>query len=795
MRRFRQKAPLPERLPPEIQAIEDAPEQLLQLLYLRGFDTPQKILNYLHPDASQLYDPFLMKDMEKAVELIREAVRDQLPITIFGDYDVDGVSATAILLTYLRKQRACVDYYIPDRHGEGYGLNLNAVHRIAEHSKLLITVDCGIACVEEVRAARELGMRVIVTDHHQIGPKIPECEAVLNPLLGNYPFRRLCGAGVAFKLVQALGGTEAIEGLWELAALATVADIVPLVDENRILVVEGLKRIETTKRPGLLALMQVVGIEGKLTSSDIAFRLAPRINAGGRLALAGRSVEMLTTRNEETARTIAEELNTHNEKRKELEMDIFRQADERIPREIDFRKDRAIVICGKDWETGVLGLVASRLVEKYHWPSIVLSSDGEKCVGSARSIPGVNIFEALSQCADLFVRFGGHSQAAGLTILESDMPKLKRKLSDAIRAISTFDDFIPTAEYDLEINPDVLTEEFAEAFSVMQPTGYDNILPEFYMSGVRPVDASGVGKDNAHLRLRLAGESTSVSAIGFRMGDWAAKIPEKVDVTFGLTINEWQGRREVQCELHKIGATFPQVAFQNICRKQEITILHDLLEKMKWQRHGQMDVKPQLFDLVWMKLNPEMRKEPQGYVLVLHTGTAMTQKSNVAPIALLLQGLSINYALRAPEDIQCFNSLVIAPDYDAFPYEPDHIVLLDGIFLPDEVAGIKKRFPNTQVTVVSGLRPSREEFCRKVLLEDKALGEFYRALRRMSGIQMTLSVLAKESGITTEQALCSLMIFEELGLLSFQLEPFSYSLLSKSGKTSLENSRLRAALQ
>ena len=258
------------------------PEQLLSLLLDRGVDTPQKIDKYLHPKKEDLHDPMLMQDMDKAVAVIRDAVRKGEEIVVFGDYDVDGVTATAILLTYLRKQGAKVGYYIPDRHGEGYGLNIAAVEQIASHAKLLITVDCGITCPAEVARAIELGMRVIVTDHHHLGPQLPQCSAVLNPLLGGYPFRRLCGAGVAFKLVQALGGMEAIEPLWELAALATIADIVPLLDENRVIVSFGLKAMAQSQRPGLIALMESSGVEPKnVSASDVAFRMAPRINAAG----------------------------------------------------------------------------------------------------------------------------------------------------------------------------------------------------------------------------------------------------------------------------------------------------------------------------------------------------------------------------------------------------------------------------------------------------------------------------------------------------------------------------------
>ncbi|MDO5378180.1 MAG: DHH family phosphoesterase [Clostridia bacterium] len=325
-----------EEIAPQLLSLS-VPRRLLELILDRGIDTPEKIERYLHPSKDDLYDPMLMQDMDKAVAVIGDAIAKGEEIVVFGDYDVDGVTATAILLTYLRKQGANVSFYIPDRHGEGYGLNIAAVEQLARHAKLLITVDCGITCVSEVARARELGMRVIVTDHHQLGPELPQCEAVLNPLMGQYPFRRLCGAGVAFKIVQALGGMEAVEPLWELAALATIADIVPLLDENRVIVTFGLRAMAKTQRPGLIALMESAGVDPKnVSSSDVAFRMAPRINAGGRLALASRGVELLTTRRLDTAREIAAELDQDNTKRRELEMDIFKQADAMVLEQIDF---------------------------------------------------------------------------------------------------------------------------------------------------------------------------------------------------------------------------------------------------------------------------------------------------------------------------------------------------------------------------------------------------------------------------------------------------------------------------
>ena len=580
MLRFIPKQKEPAQIPPELAALP-VPRRLLELLVERGIDTPQRIEEYLHPDRALLHDPMRMQDMDKAVAVIRDSVARGDEIIIFGDYDVDGVTATAILLTYLRKQGAKAGFYIPDRHGEGYGLNMAAIDKIAAHAKLLITVDCGITCPDEVAHARELGMRVIVTDHHQLGPRLPDCEAVLNPLMGDYPFRRLCGAGVAFKLVQALGGEEAIESLWELAALATIADIVPLMGENRVIVANGLRAMAQTKRPGLIALMESAGVDPKnVSSSDVAYRMAPRINAGGRLALASRGVELLTTRRIDTAREIAQELDQDNTKRRELELAIFGEADRKVQREIDFMTERAIVVSGEGWNPGVIGLAASRLVEKYKWPTILLSQDGDVCVGSARSIPGVNIHDAMATCRDLFVRFGGHAQAAGLTIETKNVPEFRRRLSEAIAQQAEPEAFIPTEEFDLELELSEMTEELIDAFSAMQPTGFGNPAPVFCVRGVNTTDVRQIGKEGAHLRMRLSQGSEMRSAIGFRMGDRARSMPEVIEAVMTLSINVWQDRRSVQCELRQFQAFLPAKAFLSECQRREDEVERGLLSAL-----------------------------------------------------------------------------------------------------------------------------------------------------------------------------------------------------------------------
>ena len=732
----------------------------------------------------------LMQDMDKAVNVIRDAIEKHEEITVFGDYDVDGVTATAILLTYLRKQGAQVGFYIPDRHGEGYGLNIAAIEQIATHSKLLITVDCGITCAAEVARAKELGMRVIVTDHHQLGPQIPECEAVLNPLLGHYPFRGLCGAGVAFKLVQAMGGTEAIEPLWELAALATIADIVPLMDENRVIVYYGLAAMAATQRPGLIALMESAGVDlQKVSSSDVAFRMAPRINAGGRLALASRGVQLLTTRRMDTAREIAEELNQDNIRRRELEIEIFQQADEMTRQQIDFMNERAIVVCGEGWNPGVIGLAASRLVEKYKWPTILLSRDGDICVGSARSIPGVNIHEAMSTCRDLFIRFGGHAQAAGLTIEAKNVPEFKRRLSEAIREQAAPEAFIPTEEYDLELELSEMTEAFVDAFSAMQPTGFGNPAPVFCVRGVHTTDVRTIGKDGAHLRMRLAQGSDMRSAIGFRMGDRAANLPEVIEAIITLSINVWQDKRSVQCELRQMQAYMPGKAFIAECQRQSEKISNAMLSTLCLPDQKAENIERMTLEQAKTVLASEFEKGYQGILIGVHTLAAL----KLLNVHLAVMHAQLDYVLEKTEDIRGFNTLVMVPDWANIAFSPRLIVAMDGMLSDGERVLVKEKFPKARVIEVTDMRTQSSSAACRLLPDDSSLRQLYKALRQREKTDCTMNVLSAATGLEEDMIRCGMRIMQQLGLIEYTLYPLSFKVLP-SGKVSLEDSSLRAKL-
>ena len=525
------------------------PDWMSALLYARGIATEEEAQRFLHPSLSDLYDPFLLPGMEKTVELLRGAVARGDTILVYGDYDADGVCAASILMEVLHEEGASLAYRIPSRHTEGYGLNADAVREIAGKAKVLITVDCGVSNVEEVALAKELGLTVIVTDHHQPPEVLPEADVVMDPLLGDYPFPYLCGAGVALKICQALQGMAGVEKRLDLAALATVADIVPLRDENRVIVSEGLRRIRNTSRPGLKALISAAGLDASVTADDIAFRLAPRLNAAGRLGDAKLGVHLLLTPDSAKAEHIAGLLEHANRTRQSLEREMTASAATQLSLEA-LADAHVIVVSGEDWNPGLIGLTAGRLCERFHLPAVALSVHGDTAVGSCRSIPGVNIYRMLSACADLLEHFGGHEQAAGLTVKTDRIPLLRERLEQAVASAAPEECFLPSAEYDLAVPFRTWTPETLRMLSVLEPTGCGNPPPLFLLHGAEVQSLRRVGRDGSHLKLSVLDEDLSVvDGIAFGAGETAEESPLKLDLLYRPILNDFRGRTAIEAQV------------------------------------------------------------------------------------------------------------------------------------------------------------------------------------------------------------------------------------------------------
>ena len=634
------------------------PPALHRLLMARGIDSVEAAQAFLSPGVDSLHDPLRLNDMGAAVSRIRAAMAAGEVICVYGDYDVDGVCASAILSGWLKAQGADARVYLPSRHSEGYGLNEGAVRRIAGWADLMVTVDCGVTSVELVALAKALGLSVIVTDHHepardgQGALRLPDCP-VVNPLLNGYPFPSLCGAGVAWKLVWALAGEGAAMPWVDVAALATVADVVPLTGENRAIVRMGLDAINAGPRLGIAALIESAGLAGKrVTSTTIAFQLAPRLNAGGRLGSATRSLELVTAGNAAEARALAEALEAENTERKAVEQAILRDAEAQL-KGFDFIGHRAIILAGGDWNPGVIGLAASRLVEKYHTPVILLAGRGDRLTGSCRSIEGVDIHAALVGCADCLEKFGGHRQAAGLTLAPEKLPDFIAAMDGWLTAHVDPSAWIPVQPYDDELDFEAVTPGLIAALDALQPTGFGNPAPVF-RAECEVVEARAVGAEGAHLKLTLAQDGHRLGGIAFREGPRAAELTGRVDALFVPKLNCYLGRTEVQLELRALADA---AVLQRLSPKlaDEAALQCEFLTEILYNKKiHPLSAEPAEIDAE--ALLRRMRERPQG-TLAICADLALA-----ARLAEALAPAAPDVRLgKYPDDPRAFNALCVCP--------------------------------------------------------------------------------------------------------------------------------------
>jgi single-stranded-DNA-specific exonuclease len=550
LRNWKIAEPLPAEANAELSAY---PAIVRQLLYNRGCPTANQAEQYLNCNGPT-HSPFLLADMDKAIECIWQTIQADQPIAVYGDYDVDGVTATALLVQVLRCFGASVEAYIPNRFEEGYGLNNDALDVLAQNgTHLIITVDCGIRSPVEVEHARALGMEIIISDHHHPQGNLPHAAAVICQRRpdNTYPDPNLAGVGLAYKIAQALLERHPLEGHsaeeWlDLVALGTIADIVPLTGENRNLVRTGLNRLRQGQRVGLHALAQAAGIAmERLTASDVGFSLGPRLNAAGRLESALAAYALLMAKDVQEAGLLAQKLDDQNRQRQSLTHELQKTAEELIA--ADPSEGSLVFVAHPNFSSGVVGLVAARLVETYYRPAIV-GQIGETCTrASCRSISEFHITEALDQCADLMERHGGHSMAAGFTIRNEHLPELRRRLNTIAQQKLGGMELRPTLRADLEIPLSALQPGLLLPYlDRLQPTGMGNPEAVFVSRGLRVTQARAIGKEQTHLRLVVTDGNIYYDAIAFRMGAWATQIPPKVDLLYTFERNNYQGRESLQ---------------------------------------------------------------------------------------------------------------------------------------------------------------------------------------------------------------------------------------------------------
>ena len=535
-------------------------ELVANLLAQRGIETFEEAKQFFRPQLSDLYNPFLMKDMDKAVERLHRAISSNEKILVYGDYDVDGTTAVSLMYLFLKEKSKYVEYYIPDRYDEGYGISYKGIDYAKSNGfSLIVCLDCGIKAVEKVAYAKNKDVDFIICDHHRPGGTLPLAEAVLDPKRSDcdYPFKELCGCGVGFKLAQAYHQQynlpfEDLVPLLDLVVVSIAADIVPMIGENRVLSFYGLQQLNASPRIGLKALMDVANRKETFNISDVVFGLAPRINAAGRIEHGNKAVELLVQQDFSLAKEKADYIDKHNFTRKELEKSITQEALAMIVPDAN-----STVVCSERWHKGVVGIVASRLIETHYRPTIVLTESNGKLTGSARSVRGFDVYNAIDACSDLLEQFGGHKYAAGLTLKKENLTAFTQRFEEVVSTTITAEMQIPKINIDLEMPMEDITMKTHRIIEQMAPFGPSNSRPVFMTKAVID-NGSGrlIGQDKNHLKLAItdADNSKTLDGIGFAMSDYFSTIKDRrpFDVCFVLDINEWNGNSNLQLRIKDI---------------------------------------------------------------------------------------------------------------------------------------------------------------------------------------------------------------------------------------------------
>ena len=537
---------------------------LASLLVTRGVHTFEEARSFFRPSLSALHDPFLMKDMDLAVARLEKAVASQEKILVYGDYDVDGTTAVALVYSFIRRLTSSVDFYIPDRYDEGYGVSKKGIDWASDNGfTLIITLDCGIKAIDKVKYAEDKGIDLIICDHHLPEEEIPAAAAVLDPKREDctYPFDDLSGCGVGFKLVQAYSQKnglpfESLLPLLDLLVVSIASDLVTVVGENRVLAHFGLKRLNEEPRIGLQAMINLANLEqGHVTIDDIVFKIGPRINAAGRMESGRLAVELLTAETEEAAVTIGSQINDNNNERKSIDREITKAALDMVQDGTCCSSENAVIVYGPDWNKGVVGIVASRLVEAYYKPAFVLTKSNGFVTGSARSVRGFDLYEAISSCADLLENYGGHIYAAGLTLREENLPEFVRRIDKYVGEHISDEMATPIVDVDSEINFSQITPKFFRILKQFQPFGPGNSAPVFLTKNVYD-DGNGrkVGPGGQHLKLELIQESQpyhQISAIAFNMASLFEHIRNgnPIDICYSVVENYYRGNSTIQLRI------------------------------------------------------------------------------------------------------------------------------------------------------------------------------------------------------------------------------------------------------
>ncbi len=740
-----------------------------QILKNRGINNKDDAEIFINPSLEYLRDPFLMKDVKKAVERIEYAIENNQNIWIYGDYDVDGVSSTSILCIYFDSIGYPVKYYIPNRLEEGYGINEDAIRLLKEQGcDLIISVDCGITSVKEVDIANELGIDVIVTDHHEVQDQIPNAYAVINPKQEdcNYPFDMLCGCGVAFKLIQALTPEEEFKSSMynylEVVTLATICDIVPLVDENRIIVKNGLKLMKEGKNLGLKELINVCGIDNdKIGSSHVGFSIGPRINASGRLGYSYLGVELFTTKSKPEAIEIANLLEEKNNERQMIEAKMYQEAEEIINNDDRYMNDKVLVIANKGWQHGVIGIVASKLTEKYYKPTILLTIEDGEATGSARSIKGFSIFDTLVKCSDLLGRFGGHEQAAGLSMDEGNVEELRSRVNEIADYNLTDEDMIENISVEFELNEKSIDFNLIEELHSLEPFGMSNPSPRFI---IRDMEIRGIfrlGKEKNHLKLNLEKDKI-YECIGFNMAYLSENydVGDKVDILFQLDENNYMGNRKIQFLLKDIRLAYPKDTSKNINCIRLFENMKPCIENKEISIHKDLDTKGSKNINIFDYINDKS-------LIIINSINGFFRA--ISDVSLTEYEFDINYNII--EGINDKVQLIFLPYIDKIDLKRyNNIILYDYLYNVEEYSRLYE-YTNNQCeiikyydkkdllyiqNIVNNVIPSREEFIT-----------LYKLISKYKEVKLNMLDIKSKLNIAPIKLFAMLNVFKELDLINF----------------------------
>lgn len=726
------------------------PAWLSDLLISRGIDTAEKAQAFLHPDLRSLHSPFDMDGMGRACAVIRRSLEEHRRAVVYGDYDVDGVCAAAIMCDTLRVLSFEVSVYIPDRHDEGYGLNEGAVRAIAARAGLLVTVDCGVTGIREVALAKALGMRVVVTDHHRLPNALPDADAVVTPLLAKPDYPSLCGAGVAYQMRRALLGEERALSCLDLCALATVADMVPLLSDNRVLVSCGLRALEKTRRPGLNALQLKAGLPSVLKSEHIGFGLAPRLNACGRLESAQTALRLLQTEDAAEAVQLAAKLDLLNSERRQMEKQVQDEA-LALVRDMDLCAERAIVVCGEGYESGVVGLAAGRVAEKTGYPTVILSAQGDTAVGSARSAGGVDLYAALKSCGDIFLRFGGHAQAAGMTLPIANVPLLKERLNRAVFEQLHGAPLQRVRPYDAELALSDVNEETYAHLASLEPFGMGNPEPVFLVKDAELLTARAVGADGAHLKLSLLQNGAQRGGIAFSMGTMAASCAgASADVLFTPTRNEFMGRVSYEC---RVQALRPRSLSEN---KQQLalSVLQDF--SVCAENKTRLSVR----EITLSGIDDFLKSDAQGTLLFCRTWETAKRLHERFP--------ETEFSVGAADDPRAFNVILCGGSLTQVTAPYRRIVLCDGLLYEGEAGLPKSKFAGALLYAC----PQSGSWAayKKELLP--SLNDLRTVYKMSGGLSGGFEAFCADGKLSVPRACAALCILAELRLLTVRWQPF-----------------------